>query len=81
MDRGSWRILFCNEYHWSSSWGTIAISEMWLYIKNKVHNTKMQMQSNKLLWIEVCTCGAKDESCDNVMLDESIDGDSLTDDM
>ena len=27
----------------------------------------------------LCTCGAEDESCDNVMLDNSIEEDSVTD--
>ena len=42
-----------------------------------VHNTKMQMKSNKLFCTELFTkCGTEGGSCDNVMLYESIDEDS-----
>ena len=55
---------------------------MWLYIKNKVHITKMQFKSNKLFCTELYTCGIDDESCNNLMLDDQgIDEDYLTDDM
>ena len=37
---------------------------------------KMHKQ-HKLFCTELCTCGAEDEYCDNVILDECIDGDSF----
>ena len=85
MERGSLGILSCIDYHGSSSRGKITTSEKWLYIKNKMHNTKMQLKSNKLLCTELYSCGTEDESCIKLMLDvQSIDEDScksFTDDM
>ena len=82
MERGSWGILACiNDYHGSSSKGNITTSEMWLYIK-KCTTLRCKCKSNKLFCTEVCTCGTEDESCNNLMLDnESIDEDSLSDDI
>ena len=58
---------------------------MLLYIKNKVHNTKMHMQKQQtiLYWLYgLCACETEDESCNILMLDDqSIDEDSVTDDM
>ena len=44
-------ILSCNDYHGSSSWGNIKTSEKrgCTYKKNKVHNTKMQMQKQQTI--------------------------------
>ena len=51
-------------------------------VHKKVHSTKLQMQKQQTVCTEVCTCGTEDESCNTLMLDdETIDEDSLTDDM
>ena len=46
-------IFFWNDYHGSSSWGNVTINEIWMYIKNKVHTTEMQMRKRQtvLYWI------------------------------
>ena len=58
---------------------------MWLNIKNKVHNTKIQLQKQQTVCTELYSCGTEDESRIKLMLDDqSIDEDScksFTDDM
>ena len=51
-------------------------------IKNKVQTLRCKCKSNKLFCTDLCTCEIEDASCNNHMLDDqSIDENSLTDDM
>ena len=48
----------------------------------KCTTLRCKCKSNTMFCTELCTCGTEDESCNNIMLDDqSIEEDSLTDDM
>ena len=56
---------------------------MVLYIKKQsTQHQDANAKINKLFRTDLCTCETEDESCNNLMLDDqSIDEDSVTDDM
>ena len=81
MERGSYGILSCNDYHGFRFRGHFTFSEMSMYLKTMRTTLRCKCKSNKLCCSELCICSSEDESCDKVIGDESVNDASLTDDM